>query len=372
VKATRDAVDFPLKLSALTPFTVGSGRILNRFDFTLTMNPRSGAPLIRVIDIERFIEEGKGTPEKKIEAIEKRQAGSLDRFSRYILSCQFRNAQESIELIEFSRDPNSQPLVPASALRGLLRTVLAFVVLKENPEALQEGIEGAMEGRWRRDGASGKLERRIFGRSEFDVMKALEVRDPAPLSKEDIRAYEASVMTMMGSSFRPKTSIFLEALNPDSGEAFEFGVSMDRSYLERRARDAGGRPTSDPFAAACASHLKGPSELLQAMRNFSEALIEWERRFYVDANARDLGRIFTEVIRKAEGRVVLPFGFGAGWRSKTVGALFETQQFTRLAPLLSPRRPYYRRGPRPIFPKTRRWILDGGRPAQPLGWVIVE
>ncbi len=368
VKATRDTVGFKLKISALTPFTVGSGRILNRFDYTLTMNPRSGAPLIRVLDIQRFIEEAKITPEKKIEAIEKRQSGSLDRYSRYILSCQFRNAQESIELVEFFRDFEGQPLVPASAIRGLLRTVLAFAVLREDASALQEGIEGAMEGRWRREGASGKLERRIFGRSEADVLKALEIGEPIPVSNEDIRAYEVSVMNLMGPSFRQKTTIYLEALTPAPDVFFEYDISIDRSQFGRKAKKA----PSSPSTEACEKHLAGRDELLQAMRGFSEALIESERRFYVDAKARELGRFLDELVQRAEGRIALPFGFGAGWRSKTVGVLFETPQFARLAPLLTPGRSYYRRGPRPIFPKTRRWILDQGRPSQPLGWVVVE
>ena len=90
MRLRRDPVRFSLKLAPLTPFCVGSGRTLTRYDVTLTVNPRTGAPLIRVIDTEAFIDEAKASPEKKVEAIEKRQAGSLDRYSRYVLSCHFR------------------------------------------------------------------------------------------------------------------------------------------------------------------------------------------------------------------------------------------------------------------------------------------
>ena len=104
----------------------------------------------------------------------------------------------------------------------------------------------------------------------------------------------------------------------------------------------------------------------------SVALVEGERRFYADASARELGRVLDQVVRRAEGRPALPFGFGAGWRAKTMGLLLGPAELNRMAPLLSPGRPYVRSGARPLFPKTRRWVLDGGRPVEPLGWVALE
>src|SRR6185295_10681194 len=62
------ASTFRVKLLPLTPLVVGSGRTLGRFDYTVTVNPRSGAPLLRMIDTERFIEESPLDPAKKTEA----------------------------------------------------------------------------------------------------------------------------------------------------------------------------------------------------------------------------------------------------------------------------------------------------------------
>lgn len=364
MKARADATSFRLKLSALTPFISGSGRILNRYDTILTMNPRSGSPLIRVIDTERFIAEAKLTPDKKIEAIEKRQSGSLDRFSRYILSCAFREHREGIELVEFNHDAAGLPVVPASALRGLLRTAVAFACLRADEAALRAGVEGAMEGRWRREGAAGKLERALFGRSQEDLFGAVEMSEPKPVSNEDLKAYEVAVMNLMGTMLRQKMALHVEGLSPGAGVSFEFPVKVDRARL-------GEKPEAAPPRSP-AAHLRGRDELLAALRAFSEAIIEGERRFYADVGAQDMGRLFDDAMRRAAGRIALPFGFGGGWRGKTVGALLDPAELNRLAPLLSPGRSFYRRGPRPLFPKTRRWVLDRGRPSEPLGWIAIE
>lgn len=358
-RGAASAVDFRLRLTPLTPVAVGSGRVLNRFDYTQTVNPRSGMPLLRVIDTERFIAEAAIPPEKKVEAIEKRQAGTLDRFSRYVLSCSFREAREGIELLEFHRDSVGRPLVPASAMRGLLRTAVLHSILSKEPERLREGVAAAMEGRWRRDRAAEKLERRVLGVREEDPLRRLRVREPAPVSNEDLRAYEVAVMGLAGGPPRPKMTLFLEAIDPRSGATFDFPV---------RIEPAPPRARSGPAEAL----LAGREPFLGALRAFSAALLEAERRFYREAGARDLSAALEAVARRAEGRVAVPFGFGAGWRAKTMGLLLGPAELQRLAPLLSPGRSYYRRGPAVVFPKTRRWVLAGGRPSEPLGWAALE
>jgi CRISPR type III-A-associated RAMP protein Csm5 len=363
-RATADRVSFTLKLTALTPFTAGSGRTLNRFDYTLTVNPRSGAPLIRLIDTQRFIDEANLPPEKKVEVIEKRVNATLDRYSRAVLSCNFRRAQEGMELVEFHRDSRDRPLVPASALRGMLRTAVLFALLSPNRDAVREGVAAAMEGRWRREGAARTLERRALGPSrELETFRALRIGEPKPLSNEDLRAYEVGVMTLAGGPPRTKTTLYLEALNPKAGEAVEFACAVDRALLQ---------PVRDPALRGAERILAGKESLLAALRAFSQALVEAEQKFYAQSGSRELGRLLSDALRRAEGRIALPFGFGAGWRSKTVGLCLGPVELNRLAPLLSPGRSYYRRGPDPVFPKTRRWILDAGRPAEPLGWVAVE
>jgi len=399
VKALQDVVRFRLKLVPITALTVGSGRTLGRFDYTLTVNPRSGSPLIRVLDMERFLEDGKIPPEKKIEAIEKRQSATLDRFSRYVLSCAFQEAKEGIELVEFHRDAEGRPLIPASALRGLIRTAVAFAALRREPQALWEGIEGALEGRWRREGAGHRLERRLFGSSQEDPLRALSIGESEGGSNEDLKACEVAVMNLEGFSFRQKLSFFAEALAPSARPSFAFDAAVDRSRLGRRVEDQRSPPPAAPGSGApapaastvptahaggpggrpaavdvsgVAAHLWGREEILAALRALSAAIIDGERRFYVDVGARDLGRTFEEALRRADGRIALPFGFGGGWRGKTMGALFGPGELHRLEPLLSPGRPYLRNGPRPIFPKTRRWVLDRFRPAEPFGWTVVE
>jgi len=372
VRARLDAVKFRLKLAPLAPFTAGSGRLLGRFDYVLTVNPRTGSPLIRLIDIEKFIEESPLPAQKKVEAIEARSASVLERFSRCVLACGFRRVMDGLDLVEFHRGSDGQPIVPASSIKGMLRTAVGFARARREPARLRDGVEAAMEGRWRREGAAQRLERILFGpHAEIDDLRSLLVGEAAPATNGDMKAFEASVLTLSGPSLRPRGPLFVEALGPETGKSFEFPVAIDRALRrpleERSGPAASGEPAKDPDRS-----LDGREGLLEALRGLSEAVIEGEKRFYGDLGERDLARLLSETLRRADGRIALPFGAGSGWRSKTLGALLGPAELQRLAPLLSPGRNYYRVHGRPVFPKSRRWILDGGRPARPLGWVTVE
>jgi CRISPR type III-A-associated RAMP protein Csm5 len=362
MKLAAETVAFRLTLTPLTPLSVGSGRTLGRFDYSLTVNPRSGAPLVRVLDIERFIEESPLPPEKKTEAIEGRSATVLDRFSRYVLACQFRQAPPGLELLEFHRDGLGRPLVPASSLRGLLRTATLFSLLSTRPEALREGVDAALRGRWRRERAAETLERICLGSREEDALRAVRVGEPEPVSNEDLRAYEAAVLSLSGGSLRAKPPFHLEALNPRSGAGFAYPVSL-------RVPSA---PPSPGLRGSAPAPLRGREDLLDALKSFAAAIVEGERRFYAETGARDLGRLLEETLRRAEGRIAIPFGLGSGWRSKTVGLLLRREDLQRLEPLLSPGRSFYRRGPAVLFPKSRRWVTEAGRPLEPLGWAAIE
>ncbi len=372
MRARRDAVKFRLKLAPLAPFTAGSGRLLGRFDYVLTVNPRTGSPLIRLIDVERFIEESPLPAQKKVEAIEARSASVLERFSRCVLACGFRRVIDGLDLVEFHRGADGQPIVPASSLKGMLRTAVGFARARREPARLRDGVEAAMDGRWRREGAAQRLERILFGpHPEVDDLRALLVGEAAPVSNGDMKAFEASVLTLSGSSLRPKGPLFVEALAPETGKCFDFPVTIDRALRcpieDRRPPAPNTERAKDPDRS-----LDGREGLLEALRGLSEAVIEGENRFYGDLGERDLARLLAEMLRRADGKIALPFGAGSGWRSKTLGALLTPGDLQKLAPLLSPGRAYYRVHDRPLFPKSRRWILDGGRPARPLGWVTIE
>lgn len=222
-----------------------------------------------------------------------------------------------------------------------------------------------MEGRWKRERAADKLERRVLGRSrEVDLFQALKISDPEAVSNEDLKAYEVSPMTLAGGPLRPGENRYLEALNPKASVSFQYRVTVDRAVFSQRQNSDGRRAVEALF--------RDREAVLVALRSFSRTLIEAERKFYSDSGARDLLRRFDEIMKQAEGRIAIPFGFGSGWQGKTMGLLLTAPDLNRLAPLLSPGRSYYRRGGQPVFPKTRRWVLEAGRPVEPLGWVLVE
>ena len=355
--AAKARESFRLRLSAVTPFLVGSGRELGPLDYTITVNPRSGAPLLRMIDTERFLAESPLSEEKKLEVIEKRTSGSLDRYSRYVLSCTFRPLPDGLRLREFSRGADGMPCVPASAVRGMLRTVALYASLSKSPQLVQQTVAAAAERHWQRDHAGDRFERAGLGESrETDALRALSVGESAPLVNDDLKAFEVAALTPQDGPLRVKSMLYVEAVAPTANVAFEFPVRLDPSLLE-----------SGHGAA-----LRSSASLLDALRQFSAALVDVERRFYRDLGAREHARLFERVVEAGAGRAILPLGFGGGWLARTVGLLLGPLDLDRLAPLLSPGRRYYGHRNSPVFPKSRRWVFDGGRPSMPFGWVAVE
>lgn len=359
MKGLRQVETFTITIRPATPFLVASGRTLTGRDYVIGHVPRTGTPLIRVIDFDRVIDDPRMPLEKKLEVIERRGGWNLDRYFRYTLACEFRRVDESVRLLECERDSEGRPRLPAPTVKGAIRTGIVFAILKQAPGTLGRAIERVG---WRPERAAAGLEGQLFGRDTGrHPLRALRVGAPPAADMEDVRAWEVGLLNLQGQNFRTKYSFHVEAWSPDSGAAVEVPVSIDHGQVFRSAP----RETRDILA--------GREKLLEALRRFSEALVERETQFYADVSRRELAPLWAEVVETASGRILLPLGFGTGWHTKTAGLLLSRDDLTgRLRTLLSRGRSHAERGGRILFPKTRRWILDAGRPWLPLGWTTWE
>ncbi|MBI4586668.1 MAG: hypothetical protein HY717_21865 [Planctomycetes bacterium] len=357
MKASRQVESFTLQIRPLTPFLVTSGRKLQPFDYVLAHQPRTGTPLIRVIDFERLIEDEKIPLEKKMEVVERRGSWNLDRYYRYTLLCAFKRIEERAELLECLRDAGGSPILPASSIKGTIRTALAFSLLKDRRDLLQSEF-GRMRDRRERPGLG--LERRLFGESLGEnALRCIRVAEPPCGHNADIRAYEVGLMTSGRTGFHRKYSFYAEAWDAAMKDPISASVSLE---LFPNVNRAGGKE-SEPLATK--------EKLLGALKSFSNALIESEKRFYAAFSPRELEGRWSQLVHRAEGRILLPLGFGSGWHARTLGLLFNKDDLARrLKPFLSPDRQYMEKGGAVFYPKSRRWILSAGWPEAPLGWTL--
>jgi hypothetical protein len=185
-------------------------------------------------------------------------------------------------------------------------------------------------------------------------MSAIRLADPESGHNSDIHAYEIGLLSLTRSGLYRKSTLFAEAWDPRTSDPWKTAVSL-------------APPANRPGKEL----LETPEKFLQVLKSFSEALVEREMKFYQMASPRELAPIWNGFVRRAENKVLLPLGFGTGWLARTLGLIFQKDDFIkRLKPLISPQRQYMERGGAIIFPKTRRWILSAGRPEAPLGWSI--
>ncbi len=357
MKAIRQVESFILQIRPLTPFLVTSGRKLRRFDYVLAHQPRTGTPLIRVIDFDRLIDDEKIPLEKKMEVVERRSSWNLDRYFRYTLLCAFKGFEEGAELLECLRDAGGSPILPASSIKGAIRTALAFSLLQDRPDLLQSEL-GRMRDRRERPGLG--LERRLFGESPGEnLLRCLRIADPPCGHNADIRAYEVGLMTSGRTGFHRKYSFYAEAWDAAMKDPISAPVSLEFFPTDNRA---GGKENQTPAVR---------ERLLRALKSFSQALIDSEKSFYAAFSPRELAPLWSQLVNRAGGGILLPLGFGSGWHTRTLGLLFNKDDLTRrLKPFLSPERQYMEKGGAVFYPKSRRWILSAGRPEAPLGWTI--
>lgn len=418
---SNDRMPFVLRLTPVTPLHIGSGELYTNVDYAI----RNGR--FEVKDVRKFIEAHRDNPEYAVNAIE----SGLDigaEFVRYALPC-FATAQRAAaapspsrppapqqraappapkgkidpqmarlmrqseqkfgktaapapppqqddrprgtEVRAFIKDPYGQPFVPATSVKGMLRTAIACAI------AQNAGIKPGhvtvdairRDSRLSPKRAFGDANKRLFGGVIEDVMKAFVIRDSGPLDMSGFAMCAVRIMNVMRDGFREKTGapIQVEALTPGAGTV-ELRGYIDRFRLRRDtdlARSAGG---------AGVALLNDWNALLNAFQEQSKELLRIEHGFHDDQKAPTEKRFFAELAR--DGAIYLPLGFGTGWWAKTTGRIARPEDIYSIREYFGKYdsdRPNKNMGsPRvELFPKTRKQIRDRDG-WKPMGWVKVE
>jgi len=376
-----DSLIYTATLKLLSPLHIGTGTsLLEGVDWLQERPWVYVADQDRLLEaiLERALAAGQGEAEV-IEAItglsldDLRQAGWLtrqdlsedSRLFRYRL----RGEPAMNQIAEAIKDVYGQPYVPGSSLKGALRTVLAI----GGASVLKTDL--SRPGR-SRSWAAQPLEREIFGRDpNHDLLRALQVSDstPVPGTQLDlvrVHVFPSAQRTQYGRS--RGLDVDVEALR--KGTTLTATIKIDGSLFGDDTPWGRFVEKELHFGRRRKWLLNLPRWAQRVAGNrIADELEFFEGKREGEAAASFYRRLATTWESLGRNEFLVQVGWGTGWQSKTFGALLQRdpQAFERLVQQyhLSPQ-DRRRRAGQP-FPKSRKLVRQGDRPAEPLGWMQV-
>lgn len=255
----------------------------------------------------------------------------------------------------------NDPIIPGSALKGSLRSALAYQVLKEQEEEyvwLKEKLNG-LQGNRDRDtqrritGISQQLENRVFRSTKkqdakYDLLKYLMVGDSLPIEEKDL--FVSEILTLnIGRRF----SVFLELWPKKMKTTIDFG------FQPRHLSKQGFQKKQEMIA--------NDSVLLQAAYTFAKDLLSHEKEWFQNEKRLDIVEIIAHLKEKnTPHEPLLRLGKHEGFLSTTISLLIKERDpalFHEVIRVGTRGRSYPH-----LFPKTRKLVYEG-KGWNLLGWI---
>lgn len=377
------------RVTCLTPVLVGDGRRLSPIDYMVWKDQ------INVLDQPRIVRllskgprlDGYLAQIKKAEKLDFASWGGFaQNFAGRRISfehpsstpCWERAHGEVLFIPTFSAGP-SGPFLPASALKGALRT--GIVAARIGPGALREVAAKLQSDRPPRRPAEA-LEAQTVGPPGTSRMKAVGLSDSTPVATSSFKVYllRSSTLVPRGNGFElgwkvsprgsvdgrrveDSTPLFAEMAAP--GTIFEGRWREDRFFARPEILDALNW-----------REFPGHERLLEGANRFSAALVAVHRQYAEMAGLPILGQsldgLAAAVAEAAQGdrACVLPLGWGGGFLTKVASTDTGSENYRQVLRQVG----LYSRAIQTglPFPKTRRIVFLEGRPATLPGWVRLE
>jgi CRISPR-associated protein Csm5 len=276
------------------------------------------------------------------------------------------------DIYEQIKDVADRMYLPGSSLKGAIRSALAWDAAHNLQAAT---LRLALQGNAKT--ADDALEKEIFAGSARrrmndtvrDVLRALHVGDSAPVTVAPdlltVRIYRSQSAT---------APIAVEALP----EGVELRATLQIERYPFESQVARSVIDFDDWRQRLA-----PAELAAACRRRAARLIEGELAFFSrQTDAVEVTRFYTGLRQRLEQAdrftFLLPLGWGAGWRAKTLDDRLRDSQerdqvFARLVrryQLKKHKSEMFKPGD--PFPDTRKIIVHGNMPWRPMGWIEVR
>jgi len=272
-----------------------------------------------------------------------------------------RSRSENLFIPTFATSP-SGPYLPATAIKGALRTGVVFERWSEN--TLRELANRLETDRAPRNPAA-KAEDAVLGGHAGNRMKRVATADSTPVAYTGMKIYLLRTSTMVARG---------------AGK-FELGWKSPRGTSDARRID-----DSTPVFAEMATpgmvfeglwketSTQDRQKLFQASNSFASSQIQ-RHAAYAEATglerlAETLGILEKRVLGAGNNACVLSLGWGGGMLSKiSVGDTADSSYRSILRHVSVYQKAVQTGLP---FPKTRRIVFEGGHPASLPGWVLLE
>lgn len=353
-----------LTIEVISPVHIGNGNELQRdYDYAVDKGRTW------VIDQERLLEatlspDGSFNNEwlayPPAQFLKREDFTTDSPYFRYVLP----GEPENRPLREHIKDVWGRPYLPGSTLKGMLRTLLMWGMYTadgEKPDLSKLGDN--------RYWAAQRLENELFApgarrgeEQNKSVLRALHVSDSTPVEPAAMHVASAHIYPTSSGGRNKGVNVDVEALGKDVVLQAEVAIE-EYGFQNKAARQA--------------LQWNGFRERLGQLRLFGEAhanrRIREEAGFHGERGPRQAVAFYRGILagiyrNLADNEWLAQIGWGAGWRSHTLGDLLTGQPgFARVITNYRLGRGSY--NPPSQFPKSRKLILVNGEPAIPMGWV---
>lgn len=356
-----DYIRYQVSVRVLTPMHIGNGRLLlNEHDYAFfngrTWRIDEAALLEEESNYQQVTSSRVAIKPKDLLKPADYVEGSL--LFRYVMRGAPRSVAAGAQLREQIKDTlTDQPYLPGTALKGALRTALAW-----HGWETQRMRPAPAELNRRREFAGQRFEQQLFGRNpNNDLLRALLVGDSQPAGNDQLMVANVSVMHAGG---KPGSPIEVEAVRPDT--SFKLDLKLDRALFSQWARSKGLQLQHEDWLLNLAeiSHAHAKARI--------ESELAWFKRAENCAGPADVYQRLKEAAAQVKpGQCLVQLGWGTGWGGKTFGERLQADPDFMERILRDYRMTRGQRRTGDPFPKSRRLVMKASppdMPSAPLGW----
>ncbi|MBC7926656.1 MAG: hypothetical protein H7039_13460 [Bryobacteraceae bacterium] len=368
------------RLTALTPILVGDGHKLSPIDYMVWKDQ------ISILDQQRIFRllsrgprlEGYLTQLRKAEKLDFASWGGFAQnyaerripFEHSSLTPAWENERaEFLHIPTFCSGPQGA-FLPASALKGSLRTAFAFT--RWNEGVLRELASRQGDRPLRRPGEAA--EAMTLGSGTNDPMRAISAGDSAPVLTNTFRIYmlRVAALTVHGNHYELGWKTATRGYAPWN-RATDGQPSFAEMAPPRTQFSGAWKVTARQ--AVKQGHL-GHEKIFQAANEHASKLLEAHWHYCetagltrVKASIDSVGHLLADISKRSDA-CVINIGWAGGFLGKSAFIDTANEEYRKLLRAL----PFYERAIRSglPFPKTRRIVFEHGEPANLPGWALLE
>lgn len=283
----------------------------------------------------------------------------------------------------FIRNGFSQPFVPGSSIKGVLRTSILYVILKRLDDSVRKRLlhdfvkrrleeykkdpRGQKGYRWFQERFkqwfAQRLDQDIFQRftlrsdqrrydAHTDILRYLKVSDSSPIDKDSLMVEEIKIYSAYSDESPKRWSIFAECV--PAGIEFEFELKADEGILADFAKTN----RSTKFGVSFSDLTDILSKPLDTAGEMASDLLREEKEFF------DRELQMGEAMDFGPETPNFRIGWGAGLLGTSMGMLLPKEIRQDL------RNTLFRDCRNTPAPKSRRVVVGNSFPRASLGWAI--